>query len=326
MKKVKLLSVILLAGICFVACKKDKKEDISLKNYLKVENASFVDGTMPSETPGGACDFSDLTGNSNILAGGANQLLITSSSNITAMMVSIKDVKGYFKLDVTSAKSQYYRLPLLFESNLPKNVFTIQVALCEGTTVSEWRSIDVATIHAGTGKLQVSITWDQLNDVDLHLYEPNQGEHIYYAHRISDAGGELDVDSNPACSIDGINNENITYKDTSNVTVPAGEYEVWVHLWSNCSIPDNTNYVVTARFNGQLIQPTFGTNPYHGFFKPEDYGTEEGLVNVMKFNTSQAKAAGLIEERLQFNFGKSSDNEVAKSKASVAKPDMPHWK
>ena len=49
-------------------------------------------------------------------------------------------------------------------------------------------------------------------DVDLHLIEPNGG-HIYYGNRRSSNGGFLDIDSNPDCSIDGVNNENIYYQE-----------------------------------------------------------------------------------------------------------------
>jgi len=103
----------------------------------------------------------------------------------------------------------------------------------------------IRIVPVGTGDVQVSISWDTPSDVDLHVVEPS-GEEIYYGDRNSATGGQLDLDSNAACGIDGVNNENVTWPSGS---APRGMYTVRVDYWSSCS-QSETNYVVTVQRGG----------------------------------------------------------------------------
>ena len=189
--------------------------------------------------------------------------------------------------------------------------FTIAISVGDGQgNFSAYQYLEVSLMQAGTGLLQVSLSWDQENDVDLHLIDPS-GEEIYYGNPVSATGGQLDVDSNAGCSIDNINNENIYYEDSSDVTIPSGEYEVLVNLWSNCSVASNTNYTVVAYYGGNLIGTTSGSNPNDGVLTPN---TSE-MVSVMKFNISGSvpKSSGnqnqlSMPNLYKFSFDK--DNKV----------------
>ena len=127
-------------------------------------------------------------------------------------------------------------IPLAIQMAIPGPVPTI--------TPPVHRVLDV--IQVGSGEVQVSLTWNVESDVDLHVVDP-AGDEIYWSHRMVDSGGELDLDSNAGCSIDGIKNENITWSTES---APSGTYIVRVNYWSSCGV-ESTNYTVRINNGGE---------------------------------------------------------------------------
>jgi uncharacterized protein YfaP (DUF2135 family) len=115
-------------------------------------------------------------------------------------------------------------------------------------------SQNINMIRVGAGDVQVSVAWDAPTDVDLHVFDPDS-EEIYFANTTSASGGTLDLDSNAACSIDNINNENITWPIGG---APTGNYSVSLVYWSACS-QAQTNYTVTIFVRGQTAQTFSGT-------------------------------------------------------------------
>ena len=78
-----------------------------------------------------------------------------------------------------------------------------------------------------SGAVQVSLAWDDYNDLDLHLFCPS-GERIYFNNKGSECGGELDVDMN----VKPVSNnavENVVW--TKNP--PKGTYKVGVHFYKH---------------------------------------------------------------------------------------------
>ena len=82
---------------------------------------------------------------------------------------------------------------------------------------------------AKTGAVQISLMWNNFNDLDLHCIDPN-GEEIYYNSKHSLSGGELDVDMNAdgGRSIEPV--ENIFWREGG---APTGTYKVFVNHYSN---------------------------------------------------------------------------------------------
>ena len=118
------------------------------------------------------------------------------------------------------------------------------------------------TAIAGTGKFQVSLSWDNPVDLDLHVVEPSS-EEIYYGNTVSSDGGTLDLDSNAACSIDGINNENVSFPN-ANQPPPPGQYTVRADFYEACGMPpQGASYTVTTRVCGNV-------NTFTGSFAPGD--------------------------------------------------------
>ena len=167
-------------------------------------------------------------------------------------------------------------------------------------------------LNGGAGPVQVTLSWDFPEDLDLHVIEPQdagpeacfsdnvapcifpdpgvtpnacasgfpanfpsdytgQGCEIWYGNigpRPGDPGsgdcnpiGWLDRDSDPGCSFDGINIENVIY--ATGVPAPVGNYMVRVDFYTGCAgetylnganVPNYPHipYAVQVRNNGQV--------------------------------------------------------------------------
>jgi uncharacterized protein YfaP (DUF2135 family) len=95
----------------------------------------------------------------------------------------------------------------------------------------------------GTGDIQVSVSWDEDSDVDLHVIDP-MGDEVFFASKVVPSGGTLDLDSNSGCDLDNVRNENITWG-----TAPPGMYTVLVEYSDSCDA-EATSYVVTVHRKG----------------------------------------------------------------------------
>ena len=97
-----------------------------------------------------------------------------------------------------------------------------------------------------TGEVTVTLAWQTIDDLDLHLIEPN-GNRIYFEKKISSLGGRLDVDTNVREKTTQPL-ENIFYA----VKPPAGKYTIIVNYYSSNSGSSNVPYVVYLKIDDQL--------------------------------------------------------------------------
>lgn len=296
----------ILSLLIFNACKKDKDdsdENILEKSYFTT-NGTFKNAIFPeASTNTGAPSITDLNGNSFILNGGSNNISVETDNNIKEILVGVEGVKGYYSVTASNLKSneKTHLILLLFSQNLAKDSFVIVIAVRnDAGLLSEHETITVTKVNAGTGTLQISCSWDKPNDVDLYLIEPN-GTEIYYGNDESDNGGILDVDSNAACELDNINNENITY--SSEATIEGGTYKVLIDLWAACGVSDKTNFSVTAIYKGTLIPVSSGSNPYSGQLVPSDENNDDPR-QIMTFNIPGSKTQSDGPASLSFKFSK----------------------
>lgn len=123
-------------------------------------------------------------------------------------------------------------------------------------TVAGETSNAVSLTVLGTGDVQVTLTWSDRNDLDLHVTEPS-GEEIYYGHRSSATGGTLDVDANVGCGSGGQVQENIYWPSGQ---APSGQYHVRVVYYLGCGDPPPaSSFTVGVRIDGRFQQLLSGT-------------------------------------------------------------------
>jgi Ca-activated chloride channel family protein len=131
-------------------------------------------------------------------------------------------------------------------SNFRQNYTNRVIFLSDGTEFSA----RLRGAKAKGGNLRMSLVWDNRNDLDLHVITP-AGEEIFYGHKKSLDGGELDVDMN----VHGESSkpvENIYWPED---VAPEGDYRVYVHNYAyHESLHDKTHFVVEVFNNGETTQ------------------------------------------------------------------------
>lgn len=104
------------------------------------------------------------------------------------------------------------------------------------------------------GKLRVSLSWFNYDDLDLHLIEPG-GNRICYSNKRS-RFGFLDVDMNAGGGTTREAVENIIYRDT----VPEGKYYVEVNNFAKRETID-TGFIIQIEADGQIYDIEFDKSP-----------------------------------------------------------------
>jgi len=107
-----------------------------------------------------------------------------------------------------------------------------------------------------TGDVSFRLRWDGPQDLDIYVTEPN-GETIYFGNSTSATGGQLDVDSNSACSGPDPNpTENVFWPVGQ---APNGTYEFWAQLWSDCGASSTPNFTFFVFEGSEVVREIPGT-------------------------------------------------------------------
>jgi hypothetical protein len=100
---------------------------------------------------------------------------------------------------------------------------------------------------AKTGAIQISLLWNNYNDLDLHVRCPSN-ERIFYSRRQSRCGGELDVDMNVGPNESREPVENVYWPVGR---APRGRFEVAVQLFRNHGEPDPSKFKLRVVVDGK---------------------------------------------------------------------------
>ena len=224
-----------------------------LEGFFEVQ-ASDPD-IPPIEVTGGVFNFEDLpassgtaeapvitavTGPATYINGSSStyEVSFTGAEDVTHVLIGVSGFQGYY-LTPVNASGGTVEFELSFDSDIfdqltaKANAVNIIVELLDGIgAVSALYDLLLDGVEVAEGEVKVSLSWDTPTDVDLHVMEPS-GEEIYYGHKTSATGGQLDLDSNPGCNIDGINNENVYWPEGAS---PSGEFIVSAEMYADCEV------------------------------------------------------------------------------------------
>jgi hypothetical protein len=219
--------------------------------------ATLQKGSAPAANGG---PTNSVAGFAAMVTGGSSQQTVTGGAAFTRVVVVVPGMENYYELAIPSGTTA--AVILRAATALPDMSLGIQYAVGDGATLGAYSSQNVRIISVGTGDVQVSVSWSDSSDVDLHVIDPN-GDEIFYGAKTSPSGGNLDLDSNAACS----RNSDNTFKSNENVVWPLGggahgTYTVKLAYWSACGVTVPTEYVITVAVVGSA--PQFFTGSFTG--------------------------------------------------------------
>lgn len=306
----KIISAIVFAALTLPAniltsCIKDGDETIALENgtkteqsnilqkeYFTVDDAVYHNGVFPGGNGGN--NIGTVTVNDQALSGGMNYIIIRSTVLYKIIYIGVRGVSGYYAYtprNISTENGYYvYIIPLYYTPDYDTNMTLTVCGEDDNGNYTDTYTKDITYVSSLSGDLNINLTFTTAKDVDLHLITPS-GEHIFYYNR----GGTkvvngttvsygLDHDSNAACYIDNLNNENIYIPAE---LVEAGTYEVIVDLFQNCDrYAGPTQWAVVARYKGSLIRNELeGGNPRTGYYA--NNASNGDLSKVMRFTITQ---------------------------------------
>jgi hypothetical protein len=260
----------LASALLLMSCEAPKQLGPGLLIDDLIPRVTNADGTVsavlrtgPAPT-GGIGNAATISGIGSVVNGGSSQINLSAGAAFNTVIVAVPGFTNYWELtlpaDVSASDVVVGISPQLTTSN-----FQIRYAVVSGGAIGAYAVQNVRVTHVGTGDVQVSVSWSGASDVDLHVYDPN-GEEVYYGHRQGASGGTLDLDSNPACQLDNVNNENIVWPTD---VAPHGTYTVHVAYYDDCNAAES-DYVLTVQAKGQ--NPQIFTGSFvgvHGVSTPD---------------------------------------------------------
>ncbi len=201
------------------------------------------DGPRP-QAVGGPAVMVDAT--PTAVNGGSFQIEVRASVPFSRLVISVKGLGNYYELIFPAPVTTVDLVASVHRQASPSTSTFLFGGADAGGALGAAASGTVRIIRVGTGDVQVSVWWDAPSDVDLHVIDPS-GEEVFFANTQSASGGTLDLDSNPACNLDNINNENIVWPTGG---APTGSYTVNLVYFADCGVPES-NYIVTVQVVGK---------------------------------------------------------------------------
>jgi hypothetical protein len=126
------------------------------------------------------------------------------------------------------------------------------------------------------GVLRISLSWDNKDDLDLHLFEP-VGSHVNYSTRNGKSGACLDVDAN---GLDGLRDDPVENIYWTNLPSKEGRYRVMVNNY-NKREARNQGYTLEIEYDGQTYHWSSDTNHAPNKTIVEfDYSRKNGITFV----------------------------------------------
>ena len=227
---------------------------------VEVARGEFVTGAAPSSSADAADAgvalprIVSLTGPSGVTNGGTANLRVTLEPAVANQLfvVSVDGDSGYHTVTGGDANGDgVQEIQVQVRSDARQGAIVIQVAPTDGKgKIGEYRKLELQLVPSGVGDVKITLSFDPIHDLDLHVIEPG-GTEIYFEHPLSPSGGKLDLDSGANCTASVANAENIYWPAGA---APTGEYKVKVQDFEPC---DRGPIPFTVRIENGAVVDTY---------------------------------------------------------------------
>jgi hypothetical protein len=251
----------LAAAGMLAGCGSGASADSGLTAYMRAAGAQFVPGAI-DETPSTA-DGPTInvirTNNSKVFPGAADRTLGGSATGTArAVLIGLEGDSGHWILpmgaeDFDFPGSYAFSTRLSFSPTIPAGTYSLVLRAVDANDVAGTpQGMALMVVPAApAGALVVTLEWDADADLDLKLRmpdinDPSMTDDVWAKAPLAlpprsssepppapdevKAAGQLDMDSNGQCRIDGKRQENIVFPNPP----PSGKYEVRVDAFSMC--------------------------------------------------------------------------------------------
>jgi hypothetical protein len=226
-----------------------KPEPEPESEIVTVRDGDFNVGAPPSTVNEGMLpQIVSVTGPTAVTNGGSAVLRVqvTPAPVSPTFVVGLVGDSGYHTVSPPDPEGDgIYEISVQVAGEATQTALVFSVALVDAMgNVSSYREVTIEIVQSGTGDVKVTLSFDRLHDLDLHVVEPG-GEEIYYERQSTATGGQLDLDSGAHCEATPANSENVFWPPGG---APAGEYRVFVQNYEQCS-PGAISFTVRVAYD-----------------------------------------------------------------------------
>jgi hypothetical protein len=287
--------IIFLVSILWLGCGEEATDSGAVSsllppgNVIEVRDGDYsvgppplatggVDAGAPAAGPTGAPGIVALTGPASVTNGGTATLHVEVSPPPAApptFVVWHAGDEGYHSIVGSDPDGDgVYDISVKVAAAASQTSLLLNVALLDASgNTGPARSIEMALVASGTGDVKVTLSFDRVHDLDLHVIEPN-GDEIFYQQPATESGGRIDLDSGAHCQPSAANSENIYWPPGG---APTGEYRVSVQNYEQCS-PGEIRFTVTVEYDGVV-------ETFDGAFADGTAGEAPSATNVKQVTT-----------------------------------------
>jgi hypothetical protein len=244
---------------------------------VSVRDGSFVEGAAPPSTDPALPQITALTGPPAVTNGGTAVLRVTLSAPVEdpIFAVQLEGDDGYYTVaGVDPDHDAVYDIIVKIPADSEKTSMRVGVALLDAMgNAGAFQEIAIQLVASGIGDVKVTLSFDRLHDLDLHVVEP-RGDQIFYRTPGSTTGGQLDLDSGANCEPSPYNTENVFWPPGG---APSGTYRVSVQNFQQCS-PGEIKFTVRIAYDDVV-------RTYDGSFPDGSAGEEPTAANVLEITT-----------------------------------------